>query len=389
MLNPDQIGRPLMEYSFPVENGDPRNPLLNLSTVQARMDSLQRFLSESVNNNTIISKEHMDIVSCEISTAIHQIIINGAALLSCSQVVQPPTAVKPDEKLLDLPDLKILTTKPNVLNHNSEKVKSAAAAMVAALESNLKVEEGDECDLDYDIVELDEVELLAEHVHFCEICGKGFKRDANLRMHMRAHGNQFKTPEALAKPDKGNEFSAEVKKTRFSCPFLGCNRNKKHKKFRPLKSVICVRNHFKRSHCPKMFSCNRCNKKSFSVVADLKSHLKHCGESKWKCSCGTTFSRKDKLFGHIALFEGHVPAVIGEDDDRVAKDCLVAMEEDEAEEGIVKGEKDRNCTDDGFFEELLDGLGSIEGYNLQDVLGSSPCNDWSSGIEEFYGDGHC
>ncbi|KAL0360118.1 UNVERIFIED_CONTAM: protein SENSITIVE TO PROTON RHIZOTOXICITY 1 [Sesamum radiatum] len=42
---------------------------------------------------------------------------------------------------------------------------------------------------------------------------------------------------------------------------------------------------------------------------DLKTHEKHCGRDKWLCSCGTTFSRKDKLFGHIALFQGHTPAI--------------------------------------------------------------------------------
>ena len=44
-------------------------------------------------------------------------------------------------------------------------------------------------------------------------------------------------------------------------------------------------------------------------MADLKTHEKHCGSNKWLCSCGTTFSRKDKLFGHIALFQGHTPAL--------------------------------------------------------------------------------
>jgi len=45
------------------------------------------------------------------------------------------------------------------------------------------------------------------------------------------------------------------------------------------------------------------------VIADLKTHEKHCGRDKWLCSCGTTFSRKDKLFGHVALFQGHTPAL--------------------------------------------------------------------------------
>jgi hypothetical protein len=57
-----------------------------------------------------------------------------------------------------------------------------------------------------------------------------------------------------------------------------------------------------------VLTCQKCMAKKFSVVADLKTHEKHCGRDKWLCSCGTTFSRKDKLFGHIGLFQGHTPA---------------------------------------------------------------------------------
>jgi len=125
---------------------------------------------------------------------------------------------------------------------------------------------------------------------------------------MRGHGDEYKTPAALAKPIK--ELSSEpVPIKRYSCPFVGCKRNKEHKKFLPLKTILCVKNHYKRSHCDKSYTCSRCNSKKFSVIADLKTHEKHCGRDKWLCSCGTTFSRKDKLFGHVALFQGHTPAI--------------------------------------------------------------------------------
>ncbi|KAL9241218.1 hypothetical protein vseg_015351 [Gypsophila vaccaria] len=166
----------------------------------------------------------------------------------------------------------------------------------------------------YDIVELDANDLLAKYTHYCQVCGKGFKRDANLRMHMRAHGDEYKSSAALSNPMKKingeNSSNSSIKMPRkYSCPQEGCRWNKKHAKFQPLKSIICAKNHYKRSHCPKMYVCKRCNRKKFSVLSDLRTHEKHCGDLKWQCSCGTTFSRKDKLMGHVTLFVGHSPMV--------------------------------------------------------------------------------
>ncbi|KAA0032590.1 hypothetical protein IC582_028375 [Cucumis melo] len=162
------------------------------------------------------------------------------------------------------------------------------------------------------IVELDASDLLAKYTHYCQICGKGFKRDANLRMHMRAHGDEYKASGALSNPEKSHRKDLNnISKMgiKYSCPQEGCRWNQKHVKFQPLKSLICVKNHFKRTHCPKMYVCKLCSRKKFSVLSDLRTHEKHCGDVKWLCSCGTTFSRKDKLMGHVALFIGHAPAI--------------------------------------------------------------------------------
>lgn len=354
------------------EGTDTRVPLLNLAVVQTRVDSLQRFLSDSVGRNVVIGPQQMEMVSTEIVSAIHQIIVNGAALLSCAHPDYSAFPASGPAVLFDDYAGSGNGSNPEFLSAPRPGVPSgdpdAVDLKMESVEEDVKEEiDGGDDDGNCEVMELDAVELLAEHIHFCDICGKGFKRDANLRMHMRAHGNRFKTPEALAKPDKCTEAQRRV---RFSCPYQGCNRNKAHKKFRALKSVVCVKNHFKRSHCPKMYSCNRCNKKSFSVLADLRSHLKHCGESKWRCSCGTSFSRKDKLFGHMALFEGHMPALERGDEKSLPTAAAAAeatMEEEEHEQDDGMGNEDN-----GLFEGLFQGLGSIGGYCLQDVLRSPP-----------------
>lgn len=351
--NPDSryTTRRLHPQEDPNSTPNPQVPLRNLSLVRTRIDSLRTFLSQSINTNTPLTTDHITLVSNQIVSAIHNTIVNAAALVSYSEnltvpgpSVFPPLKLKPEPSAVDK------------TNHQ----KSDSRIEPAEDDDDYLVDE------DCEIVELDAVELLAEHIHFCEICGKGFKRDANLRMHMRAHGNKFKTPEALAKPiDDGGRRRA----TRFSCPFQGCNRNKMHMKFRALKSVVCVKNHFKRSHCPKMYSCNRCHKKNYSVLSDLKSHMKQCGECRWKCSCGTTFSRKDKLFGHVALFEGHMPDFLFEDEEK-EKGKQVMVEESEEDPMAMTFTQ----VELGMDEEFFDDFGSIDNYCLREVLGFPNAN---------------
>ncbi|KAA3457385.1 protein SENSITIVE TO PROTON RHIZOTOXICITY 1 [Gossypium australe] len=275
------------------------------------MAILHQFLSQSLDANTLISEDHMDLVSSELASAVHQ----------------------------------------------------------------------------SEIIELNAVELLSDHLRICGICGKGFKRDANLRMHMRAHGNQYKTPEALAKkPENGSEVKKSGRKTGFSCPYGGCSRNNKHDKFRPLKSVICVRNHFKRNHCPKRYGCNECHKKKISVLADLKSRLKHCAGSsggeeskKWKCSCGNSFCRKNKLFRHLSLFEGHSQEE-EEDDGFHARSVGTIITLTIIRVSVVKLER-KKLIDIAEVDELIMTV-SIEALAMAGV----DYNEWGLDIEKWEGD---
>ncbi|KAL2332760.1 hypothetical protein Fmac_013973 [Flemingia macrophylla] len=310
MSNPNETPTRTLHPEDPNNSADPQVPLRNLSLVRTRIDSIRHFLTQSINSNAPLTVDQIATVSNHIVSAIHQTIANAAAIVSHSQTSTAASAVPPNAEL-----------------------DAAAAA-----------------------VELDAVELLAEHIHFCEICGKGFRRDANLRMHMRAHGERFKTAEALASPDGGRRRSA----TRFSCPFEGCSRNRLHRRFKALKSVACVKNHFKRSHCPKMYTCERCRTKRFSVVADLRSHAKRCGKvDMWKCTCGTTFSRKDKLFAHVALFEGHAPALACDD-----KGKQLNVDQDHHHNGDLD-----NCFVDGDLpQDFFDDFGFLDDYCLRQVL---------------------
>lgn len=83
------------------------------------------------------------------------------------------------------------------------------------------------------------------------------------------------------------------------------------------------------------------------MLSDLRSHVKQCrGEATWKCSCGTTFSRKDKLLGHVALFEGHSPML--------EEEAPVAVAVKESEGGL-------DGLPEGFFDGLDEfGFGSIQ-----------------------------
>ncbi|KAK3037068.1 hypothetical protein RJ639_031785 [Escallonia herrerae] len=316
------------------QDWDPRTMLSNLCFLEDKIHQLQDLVhlivgrrAEVVGRSNEFVPQQQQLITADLTSIIVQLISTAGSLLPSSKHSLPlVNSIVTQLGQLDgglFPPgsgLNGFVPPHNGVSKVEDQSDQIDPTNVCGPEQNYSVEENeskDEEDADdgenlppgsYEILQLEKEEILAPHTHFCVICGKGFKRDANLRMHMRGHGDEYKTPAALAKPHKeSNSEPMPIK--RYSCPYVGCKRNKDHKKFQPLKTILCVKNHYKRTHCDKSYTCSRCNTKKFSVLADLKTHEKHCGRDKWLCSCGTTFSRKDKLFGHIALFQGHTPAI--------------------------------------------------------------------------------
>ncbi|CAL9217372.1 unnamed protein product [Arabidopsis halleri] len=314
---------------------DPRTMLSNLSFMEQKIHQLQDLVHLLVGRggqlqgrlDELAAQQQQQLITTDLTSIIIQLISTAGSLLPSVKhnmstapgpyTGQPGSAVFPYAREAN----NVASQSQNNNNCGAQEFDLPKPVVVDERESHVVEEHEmkDEDDVEegenlppgsYEILQLEKEEILAPHTHFCTICGKGFKRDANLRMHMRGHGDEYKTAAALAKPNKESVPGSEpMLIKRYSCPFLGCKRNKEHKKFQPLKTILCVKNHYKRTHCDKSFTCSRCHTKKFSVIADLKTHEKHCGKNKWLCSCGTTFSRKDKLFGHIALFQGHTPAI--------------------------------------------------------------------------------
>uniref|UniRef100_A0A1D1XKK7 Zinc finger protein MAGPIE n=1 Tax=Anthurium amnicola TaxID=1678845 RepID=A0A1D1XKK7_9ARAE len=119
-------------------------------------------------------------------------------------------------------------------------------------------------DPDAEVVALSPETLVATNRFVCEICGKGFRRDQNLRLHRREHNLPWNL--------RGSSGERPRKRV-YVCPVPTCVY---HHPARALGDLTGIKKHFFRKHgVEKKYGCDSCSKK-YAVLSDWQAHVRMC-----------------------------------------------------------------------------------------------------------------
>lgn len=157
--------------------------------------------------------------------------------------------------------------------------------------------------------------------YVCNVCFKGFKRETNLMFHMATHRERTVDESGVVTDNKWDEPTV--------CP--GCPRI--------FATKYQAKKHFLRRHFQgeKKYTCEVCNKKSFTVKEDYTMHIKSCGRI-FSCTCGiqlrsqATLKRHCKLTGHepasldgsLAVADSDMAVLLGDDTETRGMDTSVS-----------------------------------------------------------------
>ncbi|XP_028102610.1 protein SENSITIVE TO PROTON RHIZOTOXICITY 1-like [Camellia sinensis] len=165
-----------------IQDWDPRAMLNNLSFVEQKIHQLQDLVhlvvsrrGQVVTRSDELVSQQQQLITADLASIIVQLIsIAGSLLPSVKQTRYTNPSITQFGQLGGV----IFPSGPNL---NGSAVQQNIGGRKVSDQSN-HVDLAGSCKI--------------EQNYFCMICGKGFKRDANLRMHMRGHGDEYKTPAA-------------------------------------------------------------------------------------------------------------------------------------------------------------------------------------------------
>jgi hypothetical protein len=213
----------------------PTSLLYSFSTLKDKLHQVQSLVSILISPDyTQTSESTTSLAVASMNTAIQEIIMVASSMMfTCQQIAlgSSPRSASPDEmphhqRQIRFPPPNFGGNRPaqgfystdtldcwygEAYNNNCSNKEDNRSTVVNRVQGRDRDREvlqaGDNSETleglspkNYDIIELDAADLLAKYTHYCKVCGKGFKRDANLRMHMRAHGDEYKTSAALSNP---------------------------------------------------------------------------------------------------------------------------------------------------------------------------------------------